>query len=559
VKSLVQACGTLLTAVSAAALLTALRCWQTGEEGEESLQPHPDAVLAGTSEDDIGCVPPPPPPPADLDVPDTTEPVLGASAAGSVAQDAQRLWLFLQQETYRQRAEGFRHEWAFHLRATAENLGAPLARSARRPEWVRFNNRDYGFQPFARDTLFNEIPLWSQVQSLNSLLSDGEIPPDGLARALLEASFRASGAPLRPTQAFAQVAVREQLGLALTDGFTITVDGERWDMQVFALDTLTSPVGQPGDVRRLSELPAGTLRESAWHETYQRVAGSSYDPGSPFHKIGAAHNLGTPLTGVYRASLEGNDFDIQVFAVDTLYARPGRKPARKNRLPRPMVFDMIEAIVPELSTADDAVTDRRFTFNILPIAGQPRISQFYGYTRFAAGVGRIFYMATQGRHSGVDFAVPLGTPLLALDYGLVVWAGQNVNGVSFGAGPLSVIVRYGDVYALYGHVSSVLVSAGDFVSPGQQIALSGFPSAPHLHFELRPVPASMLGNRSTDQPPVNPGYAVNPLDYFSPDLNAYFTEQLERLGGSVHFCRGSSSTQERITFGAPLDNRPCVG
>jgi hypothetical protein len=96
------------------------------------------------------------------------------------------------------------------------------------------------------------------------------------------------------------------------------------------------------------------------------------------------------------------------------------------------------------------------------------------------------------------------------------------------------------------------------VRPGEQIALSGFPSAPHLHFEVRPVPEQVLGDRSVRQRPVNPGYALNPIDYFSADLAGYFHEQLERLGADTHFCQGTFQDQERILFGAPVDTRPCT-
>jgi murein DD-endopeptidase MepM/ murein hydrolase activator NlpD len=500
-------------------------------------------ITRGTGEDDIACIPPPPPPPAEMDP--TSDP-----------RDGQLLWSFLQQETYRQRGEGFRGEWAFHIHAANHNLGAPLMRSARGAEQVAAGGRRYGFQPFARDTIFNEIPLWTQVQSLNSLI-DGTIPASGLEREMLEASYLASGAALRPTQAFAQLAVRERLGPALSEGFTIAVDGTRYDMQLFALDTLASPVGQPTNIIRLSAASTGNLREALWRETY-RLIGGGYDTSSPFHQLGARERLGTPLSGVYRADFAGMAIDIQVFALDTLYARPGSAPARQSALPRPMSFDMARAIPPELSVPEDAMSDRTAVFNVLPLAGQPRISQFYGYTRFAAGAGRQFYGATQGQHSGVDFAVPLGTPLLAMDFGLVVWAGPNVSGVSFGAGPRSIIVRYGNVYALYGHTESEAVRKGQMVGPGQELGRSGFPSAPHLHFELRPVPERVMDNHDPNQNPANPGFAVNPLDHFSADLRTYFEQQLARLGGNAHFCRGSFGDQARIMFGAPVDQRPCV-
>jgi len=508
----------------------------------------------GTCEGDIACVPPEPPPPADLPLPETDTP---DSATIPDTEAIQGLWQFLQQETYRQRGGGYRQDWAFHQVAANRNLGAPLALSAGSADYVIADGRSYGFQPFARDTLFNEIPRWAEVQSLVDQLT-AVIPTTGLLYQLLAAGFRRSGGTLHPTQAFAQFVVRERLGPALTEGFRITVDGVQYAVQVFALDTLYSPVGQWSDVRRLSTTPEGSLRTACLEATYEHVTDSAYDPRASFHAAGLREGLGTPLTGVYRTNFAGNTFDVQVFARDTLYARPGNPALRQSALPRPQ-FDLTttRTTTPELSTPEDAVTRRQAIFSMLPLAGQPPISQFYGYTRFAAGAGRGFYTATQGRHSGIDFAVELGTPLLAIDHGLVVWAGANVDGVSFGAGPRSIIVRYGSVYALYGHVSSEEVQKGQRVVPGQIIGRSGFPSAPHLHFEIRPVPDSAADNRDSDQDPVNPGYALNPVELFSPDLMRYFDRQLARLGGNAHFCRGTFGDQEQIRFGGPVDRRSC--
>ncbi len=554
-KHLLQSLAILAASSAVLVLIQALqRSLQLQEQAE--LLPHPEAVAAGTTDDDIACVPPPPPAPAPLSLPAElhTPPVLGRE--GRSEKDAQRFWLFLQQETYRQRGEGFRSDWAFHQYAASNNLGAPLARSAPRGQWVRYGGKAYGFQPFARDTIYNEIPRWAAVESLHSIIG-AAIPDSGLARQLLDASFLASGAPLRGAQAFARLVVRERLGPALTDGFTIAVEGQRWDMQVFALETLASPSGRPTEIQRLSTLPPGSLRERLWEETCKQ-AGAVYQPASPFQQLAAREKLGSPLTGIYRVSFEGNPFEVQVFALDTLYARPGEPPARQSSLPLPPLAGGARPLTPEHTSAADALSDRRPLFALLPLAGQPPISQLYGYTRFAAGAGRRFYGATQGRHSGIDFAVPTGTPLLAIDYGVVVWAGPNSNGISFGAGPRSIIVRYGSIYALYGHTLSESVRRGQAVCPGQEIGRSGYPSAPHLHFELRPVPASMLNNHDPEQRPVNPGFAVNPLDYFSADLMGYFRKQLASLGGTEHFCCGSLDTQDQITFGAPVDDRPCT-
>ena len=506
-------------------------------------------VTAGTG-DDIQCVPPPPPEPPPLALPSDAAQPLRDLELGT------RLWRFLQQEAYRQRGEGFREEWAFHMLAASQGLGAPLAKSASTEQQVKQGSKAYGYQPFARDQLFNEIPRWSDVHSLNQTLNKA-LPASGLGRELLSAGYRVCGTSLKAEQAFAQRVVRDELGLGLSDGYAMNIVGTQYDIQAFAHDVLYSPTGQPADIHRLSETPAGALADSLWDQTYKRVAKASYDPNHDFHKRATAAGIGLPLTGVYRTNFEGHDLDIQVWTLDTVFAEPNGEPRLQSSLPKPS-FSITKTVPPEIPEPSDALDDHTPTFGILPIAGQPQISQFYGYTRFSAGNGRVYYGSTQGRHSGVDFAVVVGTALLSIDYGLVVWAGPNVSGVSFGAGPESIIVRYGNLYALYGHTSQVAVQVGQFVEPGQVIGYSGFPSAPHLHFEFRPVPADTLGNRDPNQKPKNPGYAVNPIDYFSSSLSTYFQAQLSVLGGNRgHFCCGEINNQQQIIFGGAVDTRPC--
>ena len=86
-------------------------------------------------------------------------------------------------------------------------------------------------------------------------------------------------------------------------------------------------------------------------------------------------------------------------------------------------------------------------------------------------------------HSGIDIAVPLGTPVRAAGGAVVEKAGTDS---AFG---LFVLLQHpGHYETLYGHASRLLVREGDSVQAGQVIALSGssgHSTAPHLHFEIR--------------------------------------------------------------------------
>ncbi len=104
-------------------------------------------------------------------------------------------------------------------------------------------------------------------------------------------------------------------------------------------------------------------------------------------------------------------------------------------------------------------------------------------------------MWSSGYHTGVDFVVPTGTSLKAVGAGTVVSAGWG------GAYGNQVVIRLADgYYAQYGHLSSLSVSAGQTVTAGQQIGLSGATgnvTGPHLHFEIRTTP-----NYGSDVDPV---------------------------------------------------------
>lgn len=86
-------------------------------------------------------------------------------------------------------------------------------------------------------------------------------------------------------------------------------------------------------------------------------------------------------------------------------------------------------------------------------------------------------------HQGIDVAVPTGTPIRAAGGGVVIEAGEDPE--------LGLFIRlaHPDSYeSIYGHASRLLVSAGDSLSAGQVIGLSGSTgrsTAPHLHFEIR--------------------------------------------------------------------------
>ncbi|MEU5271722.1 transglycosylase family protein [Streptomyces hygroscopicus] len=91
-----------------------------------------------------------------------------------------------------------------------------------------------------------------------------------------------------------------------------------------------------------------------------------------------------------------------------------------------------------------------------------------------------------GHHTGVDFAVPVGTRVRAAASGTVVAAGWG------GAFGYQVIIRHaGGLHTHYAHLSALGVRIGQTVEAGRRIARSGdtgYTTGPHLHFEVRTGP-----------------------------------------------------------------------
>jgi murein DD-endopeptidase MepM/ murein hydrolase activator NlpD len=89
-------------------------------------------------------------------------------------------------------------------------------------------------------------------------------------------------------------------------------------------------------------------------------------------------------------------------------------------------------------------------------------------------------------HTGLDFAAPYGTPVMAVARGEVTSAGYA------GAYGNRVIITHPDgTETWYCHMDNYTVSTGDEVEAGStigHIGMTGNTTGPHLHLEVRPTP-----------------------------------------------------------------------
>ncbi|MFG2129647.1 M23 family metallopeptidase [Streptomyces sp. NPDC048751] len=123
-----------------------------------------------------------------------------------------------------------------------------------------------------------------------------------------------------------------------------------------------------------------------------------------------------------------------------------------------------------------AAERKRLNAFVAPISGS------YISTGYKSG-GSLW---SSGSHTGVDFHAASGTTVHAVGSGTVVQTGWG------GAYGNQIVIKMSDgTYTQYGHLSSIGVSVGQQVTPGQQIGLSGATgntTGPHLHFEARTTP-----------------------------------------------------------------------
>ena len=92
------------------------------------------------------------------------------------------------------------------------------------------------------------------------------------------------------------------------------------------------------------------------------------------------------------------------------------------------------------------------------------------------------YGSRSGGHDGVDIANGIGTPIYAPIAGEVIEAGP-----ASGFGQWVRVQHDDGTISVYGHINEALVSAGEHVSAGEQIATMGNrgqSTGPHLHFEV---------------------------------------------------------------------------
>ncbi len=190
---------------------------------------------------------------------------------------------------------------------------------------------------------------------------------------------------------------------------------------------------------------------------------------------------------VKMANLDNGEFDF-----DAAPAQGGPESGTEQSVEPPDFMQSLQELSKQLEdrsrqlgVLESVLMTRNLQAEVMP-AGRPIehgwLSSYFG-RRTDPFTGKLAF------HEGIDFAGKMGSDVIAVASGVVVWAGKRS-----GYGNL-VQINHGNGYATrYGHNKEILVKVGDTVKKGQVIARmgsTGRSTGPHVHFEVlrngRPV------------------------------------------------------------------------
>jgi len=229
-------------------------------------------------------------------------------------------------------------------------------------------------------------------------------------------------------------------------------------------------VTTPQPVRALSgkwlghEIP---FTFDAGQKAWFALAGASLEtkPGAYPIELSAETAAGTPLTYRQRISLQRKRYPRATLEVPGRYTAPSPEELRQIEQDKQIKAQAFQTL------SADRVWKGSFT--------RPAEAGISG----VFGVQRVFNGTVQSTHQGLDFRVPPGTPVAAVNRGRIILARPL-----FFEGNCVVIDHGQGLLTLYLHLSKFLVKEGDTVEKGQPIALSGGTgraTGPHLHLAVR--------------------------------------------------------------------------
>lgn len=192
----------------------------------------------------------------------------------------------------------------------------------------------------------------------------------------------------------------------------------------------------------------------------------TFVPTSPLHASGryVVQVTGTEPQRNPAFWLDGRSFRTQYITLP-----PGR-----DNLGTDYEFDLVDAF-------KQIVSPEKYWSGPFLRPSEGRVSSEYGFRRYYNGV-----FAENYYHRGVDYAAPIGTPVIAPAAGRIALTGYEADGFELHGNTIGIDHGQG-VASIFIHLNSISVQDGDFVQAGQTVGTIGSTGAstgPHLHWGL---------------------------------------------------------------------------
>lgn len=188
------------------------------------------------------------------------------------------------------------------------------------------------------------------------------------------------------------------------------------------------------------------------------------------------------------AKTENIDYDIVYEETNTLYKGEVKVKTAGVYGKREVKSEVVKENGTVVSATEIASTVVSQPSTQVNLKGTKSLATLVGSGSFVSPMGSLEVSSAYGsrgggRHTGVDLRNPKGTPIYAVDDGVVTASAYrgsygNIVQISHGNG----------LETWYAHCDSLLVSKGAVVKKGQQIAtvgITGRATGYHLHFEVR--------------------------------------------------------------------------
>ncbi len=213
--------------------------------------------------------------------------------------------------------------------------------------------------------------------------------------------------------------------------------------------------------RRVGEMQAKLVRLQAMSERVSGLAGMTFEEftnaGKRAAEAGASRGAGGPFVPASPpdAALSFDALDHWVGALD---AQADLHADLFALMESRLFEDRLQRLMVPSTSPVAGVVGSGFGFRSDPFSGRAAL------------------------HTGLDFPVNTGTPIVAAAGGVVLWSGHHPQ-----YGNMVELDHGKGLVTRYAHASKLLVASGDFVRRGQTIARvgsTGRSTGPHLHFEV---------------------------------------------------------------------------